>query len=100
MNPVLNRIKEHTYKKDSELYNHINSCKHFHYLQSLLNLPSNLLSLNEATNLQQLTLNNCHIIDKAKQWSLLLFKEALCIHQQKPLLNHGTNATKELVIFN
>ena len=27
----------------------------------------------------------CLTIDKARQWSLLLFKEALCIHQQKRL---------------
>ena len=82
------------------MYNHINSCEHFHYLQTLLNLPSNLLSLNEATNLLQLILNNCRIIDKAKQWSLPLFKEVLCIHRQKALLNHATKASRELVIFN
>jgi hypothetical protein len=33
-------------------------------------------------------------------WSLLLFKEALAIRRLKPELNHGTKASKELVIFN
>ena len=97
---LITRIKEHVCRKDSEIYNHIKSCEHIHYLQNSLNLPSNLLSLNEATNLQQLILNNYHFIDKAKQWSLLLFKVILYIHRQKALLNHWTKASRELVIFN
>jgi hypothetical protein len=45
-------------------------------------------------------LNNTVIIDKSMNWSLLLYKEALHIHRQHPELNHGTKASKELVIFN
>ena len=50
--------------------------------------------------LPQIVLNNTVIIDKSMNWSLLLYKEALHIHRQKPELNHETKASKELVIFN
>ena len=93
------RIKEHAYNKNSEIYNHINTCEHFLHIQSLLNLPSNIYNLNESTILPQIIFNNCKILNKAKHWALLLFKEALSIHREKPLLNHGTKASKELVIF-
>ena len=39
------------------------------------------------------------IIDKSNHWSVLLFKEALTIHQQKPVLNHGAKASQELTVF-
>ena len=51
------------------------------------------------TNLYDFAFNNFVIIDKADHWSALLYKEALAIHRQKPQLNHGTKATRELVIF-
>ena len=50
-------------------------------------------------NSTQLILNNCKIIDKAEHWSLLLFKEALATHRQSPSLNHGTKASKDIIIF-
>ena len=39
-------------------------------------------------------------IDLKHVWSLLLFKEALAIRRFKPELNHGTKASKDLIIFN
>ena len=93
------RRKKHTYSKNSEIYNRINICEHFLHIQSLLNLPSNIYTLNESTILPQIIFNNCKVLDKAKHWTLLLFKEVLSIHREKPLLNHGTKASKELVIF-
>ena len=54
--------------------------------------------LHEPTIISQLILD-CRILDKAKHWTLLFFKEALSIHRLKPLLNHGTKASKELVMF-
>ena len=51
------------------------------------------------TNLCDSAFNNFVIIDKAGHWSVLLYKEALAIRRQKPLLNHGTKATRELVII-
>ena len=93
------RIKEHTYCKDSEIYKHINNCEHFLHFKTLINLPHTLHNL-EMLTLQSLILNNCIIIDKSRHWSLLLYKESLHIQRQKPELNHGCKASKELIIFN
>jgi hypothetical protein len=66
---------------------------------------TNLLQLNvdepntEQFDLTAFLLNNCDIIDRAKHWSNLLFKEALAIHGQKPELNHGTKVSRELSVF-
>ena len=51
------------------------------------------------TNLKQLIFDNCKIIDESDHWSLLLYKESLAIHKGKSELNHGTKASKELIIF-
>ena len=58
-----------------------------------------MYNLDESTILPQIIFNNCKILVKAKQWTLLLFKEVLSIHREKPLLNHRTKASKELIIF-
>ena len=54
-----------------------------------VNLPSNIYNLNESTIVPQIIFNNCKISDKAKHWTLLLLKEALSIHREKPLLIQG-----------
>ena len=43
--------------------------------------------------------NNTIILDKATNWNVLLFKEALYIKRQKPSLNCGLKASKELQLF-
>ena len=86
------RIKEHCHSNDSEIYKHINSCDEF-------NLNSNLLlslPFNEPSLLIETVMENTVIIDKSKHWSILLYKEAFHIHRQKPILNHGTKASKKL----
>ena len=50
--------------------------------------------------LPEFIFNNSKIIDRSDHWSLLLFKEALAIRRFKPELNHGTKASKDLIIFN
>ena len=50
-------------------------------------------------NLTQLIFDNCKIIDKSDHWSLLLYEESLAKHRRKAELNHGTKASKELIIF-
>ena len=51
----------------------------------------------EQFDLTSFLLNNSHIIDRAQRYcSNLLFKEALAIRRQKPELNHGTRASREL----
>ena len=86
--------------KNSEVHKHIMSCEHFQYYQTLLNLPNTLLAQFDPHTTEAIIYRNCVILDKSRHWSLLLYKESLHIHRQKPELNHGTRASKELVIFN
>ncbi len=94
------RIKEHSSDKNSEVHRNIMSCEHFQYYQTLLNLPNTLLAQFDPHTTEAIIYQNCVILDKSRHWSLLLYKESLHIHRQKPELNHGTRASKELVIFN
>ena len=50
--------------------------------------------------LSEFIFNNSKIIDRSDHWSLLPFKEALATRRFKPGLNHGTKASKHLIIFN
>ena len=42
---------------------------------------------------------NTRIIDRHKNWNILLFKEAIQIKEKKPILNTGLKASKELQLF-
>ena len=42
---------------------------------------------------------NTRIIDRHKNWKVLLFKEAIKINEIKPTLNTGLKAPKELQLF-
>ena len=46
-------------------------------------------------NVVDLIFDNCYIIDRSNDWSLLLFKEAYHIRRCDPSLNHGARASKE-----
>ena len=94
------RLKEHTTSTDSEIFKHINSCEHFSYLTNMLTLNTDESQPNIVVHLTNFLLNNTVIIDKAKHWSTLLFKESFAIRRQNPELNHGTKASIELSIFN
>ena len=84
----------------TQKFTNVLSCEHFQYFQTLLNLPNTLLDQFDPHTTEAIIYQNCTIIDKSRHWSLLLYKESLHIHRQKPELNHGTKASKELVIFN
>ena len=77
------------------------TCEHFQHLKSLMELFPDEQNSDQTleTNLCDLAFYNFVIIDKADHWSPLLYKETLAIRRHKPRLNHGTKATRELVIF-
>ena len=79
--------------------NHVHNCKEFQYIRTLLNFPATLFNCNYSTTVVDLIYDNCKIIDRSNDWSLLLFKEAFHIHRLNPVLNHGARASKELTIF-
>ena len=85
--------------KHSEIYKHANDCKHFTYITNLLKLNIDEFDTNERFDLTLFLLHNSIILDKAKHWPVFLFKEALAIHRQKPELNHGIKAFRELIVF-
>ena len=85
--------------KSSEVQKHINNCEHFTYITNLLKLNIDESDTKEQFDLTLFLLHNSIIPDKAKHWSVLLFKEALAIHRQKPELNHGIKASRELAVF-
>ncbi len=74
-------------------------CEHFQHVLSLLNLESNLLDVKYTISVTDLILNNCDIIDRSNNWSLLLLKEAYHIRRCDLPLNHGARTSKELTIF-
>ena len=95
---LFRRLKEHSTRNSSEINAHIGSCEHFQHIKTLMGLAPDSSNTID-TNLTQLIFDNCKIIDKSDHWSLLLYKESLAIHRRKPELNHGTKASKELIIF-
>ena len=87
------RIYEHGYRdKDSMIYNHITNCKGVSYLVELLNI-NNISVEREKIVRKIFSVNivkeNTCITDKAKQWDILFFKEALKIKDKCPILNSG-----------
>ena len=45
-------------------------------------------------------IHDTKIIGKCRHWSLLLYLESIAINRHKPTMNHGTKASKDLLIFN
>ena len=76
------RIKEHSLDNKSEVFNHITSCEHFQHIKSILELYPDEETI---SILSELIFTN---------------SKALAMRRLKPELNHGTKASKELVIFN
>ena len=83
----------------SEIHNHVHECEHFKHVLSLLNVPANLSGIKYTIRVVDLIFDNCYIIDRSNDWSLLLFKESYHIRRYDPPLNHGARASKELTIF-
>jgi hypothetical protein len=84
----------------SEIYNHITSCNEFNFVINLLELTPNDEVNNIKCSLTDLIFTNTKIIDKSNHWSLILYQESIAINRMKPFLNHGTKASKDLLIFN
>jgi hypothetical protein len=84
----------------SEIYNHITSCNEFNFVINLLELTPNDEVNNIKCSVTDLIFTNTKIIDKSNHWSLILYQESIAINRMKPSLNHGTKASKDLLIFN
>ena len=74
------------------IYNHITNCKGVSYLVELLNI--NNISVEREKIVRKIfrvniVKENTCITDKAKQWDILFFKEALKIKDKCPTFNSG-----------
>ena len=84
------RAVEHTWTdNNSTIYKHLNDCT------GVQNSDKFDLRTTRINSVQ----NNTEIVDRHKNWNILLFKEALKLKELKPILNSGLKASKELQLF-
>jgi hypothetical protein len=76
------------------------SCNEFNFVINLLELTPNDEVNNIKCSKADLIFTNTKIIDKSNHWSLILYQESIAINRMKPSLNHGTKASKDVLIFN
>ena len=102
------RTVEHAWTdKNSAIYSHLYDCTGIQHLFGIASLQSSLLTSPSSSPLQfdlrsariNLVQDNTTIIDRHRNWNILLFKEALKIKQLNPILNSGLKASKELQLF-
>ena len=92
--------------KDNVVFHHLNENIGVQHMFEIGKLTPSLLINNiiddefdlrsSRVNLVQM---NTRIIDRHKNWNVLLFKEAIKIKEIKPTLNTGLKASKELQLF-
>ena len=91
------RINENAFKdKNSVVCNHINNCDGVKYIDQI---QTECDKFNKKIYSVRTVKENLSIIDRARRWDILLFKEALHIKQKNPTLNNGLKASKELKLF-
>ena len=86
--------------------NHFDQCVEVQYLlnitssgPALFSNDSNIENAGNRNSRINLVIENTPIIDRYKNFNILLFKQALKINERKPTLNTGLKASKELQLF-
>ena len=84
------------------VHNHINNCDGVKYLVDLLNIDQ-LQTERDKFDKKMYSIatvkENISIIDRARRWDIILFKEALHIKEKNPTLNNNLKASNELKLF-
>ena len=101
------RCDEHAWNdKDSAVFNHLNECNGVQHMFDIGKLAPSLFTNNlidHELDLRSTRINlvqmNTQIIDRHRNWNILLFKEAIKIKEIKPSLNISLKASKELQLF-
>ena len=95
---IFNRTREHGWtQKDSAVFKHFRNCEGWSHIRGILECDAESV---DERNLQiQTVRENTKIIGRSDDWRILAFKESLAIKEQKPSLNHGIKAAKELCLF-
>ena len=97
---ILDRVKEHgsCSKADkSAIFDHITNCSNYQHILGIFNIDKCDVNYNNF-NTNQIK-DNIVILDKADNWNVLLFKEALMIKKLGPSLNTGLKSSKDLQLF-
>ena len=97
--PLLTRLQEHASQSNSEIFNHVSNCSEFQYHKSLFEMPNCFTNETNSCLVSGQILMNTRVIDRARHWNILLYKEAFAIKKKRPTLNTGIKASKELQIF-
>ena len=93
---------------NSAVYKHLNHCTGVQHLFDIASLHLSLLHHQHLFKTDKfdfraacinLVQDNTEIIDRHRNWNILLFKEALKIKELNPILNSGLKASKELQLF-
>ena len=104
------RTVEHAWTdNNSAVYKHLDDCTGVQHLFDIASLHSSLFTSSAPiqnsdkfdlrTTRINLVQDNTEIIDRHKNWNILLFKEALKIKELNPILSSGLKASKELQLF-
>ena len=90
---------EHTWlDKNSAIKTHIDNCEGINHINSINSIFLDAPVDNRSAYIS-LVQSCMSFIDRSDHWNALLLKEALCIKQLKPVLNHDLNSSKELELF-
>ena len=99
----LTRLHEHGQRDDQPMHRHFSNCSAFHEFNSFNHLPdinqTAQSEINHSEIIHNTVLQNSKIIAINHNFSQLCFLEAYFIKQNKPAINDGLKASKELVLF-
>ena len=101
------RYVEHGWSdQNSVVKDHLDQCVEVQYLLNITSLgpalfsnDSNIENADNRNSRINLAIDNTFIIDRYKNFNILLFKEALKINERKPTLKKGLKASNELQLF-
>ena len=105
---VNERTKEHATSDDeSAVRDHIRNCCHFHHIHNILSMSDHLfddhLNIDPQPSFRQFSIQSIQdavkILDNDQNWNRLLYKEALYIERNNPVLNRGLKASRQLKLF-
>ena len=91
------RLYEHGTQANQPMNQHLVRCTLFHDTVEQLNLFDS--DVNEELHIYNAVFNNFEIVASTNQWSQLEFLEAFFIKNERPGINDGLKASKELQLF-
>jgi hypothetical protein len=76
------RTKEHSYRTESVIHQHLSTCQQFQHIKALFELyPDDDAKSNQTNIMAEHVFHNTKLIDKSNHWSFLLYQESLAIQR-------------------